>query len=60
MELFTGIFYIVAAVYFFFAHMPMNTVGWCTWVYKVIPFALGLVSAFLALKSFGILALMAV
>ena len=54
MELFTGIFFIVAAIWLFWISMMMKTENTLSFfLFKGIPFALGLCSVFLALHHYG-------
>lgn len=53
MEMFTGIFFIVAAVYLMTIPFLLNTSGRYTVIFKIMPFAVGLASAFLALNHYG-------
>ena len=54
MEMFTGIFYILAAVWFIWLAYMMTTKNLRSFIMvKFIPFALGLVSAFLAFHHYG-------
>ena len=53
MQQFIGIFFIVAAVYLMTIPFLLNTSGRYTLIFKIVPFAVGLASVFLALHHYG-------